>query len=212
MSLKLQLHASDATGYGEVRSCVGTAFCSPQWRSFQLNTFGITFMIPLCLSSHLSELSHSLQKISVLWDITTCNQLNVNRRFGEKHRLRLQDRRISQVRNQKAGSKQIPFLARLILQSWRWSWYVPPKRRLNLNGPHGVISLKIECFIITAVRISNPTCPFQSCFPTSRSWDSSVGVVTGQQRNAGLIPLQGPIDFSLVHTVHTGSGAHPASV
>jgi hypothetical protein len=57
-------------------------------------------MIPLCLSSHLNQLSRSLQKISVFWDITPYNPVKVNRRFGGIRRLRLQDRRISQ----KAGS------------------------------------------------------------------------------------------------------------
>jgi hypothetical protein len=35
--------------------------------------------------------------------------------------------------------------------------YVPPKRRLTLNGLHGVIRQKIALFITTAVRTSNPT-------------------------------------------------------
>jgi hypothetical protein len=34
--------------------------------------------------------------------------------------------------------------------------HVPPKRRLTFNGLHGVISHKIELFITTAVRTSNP--------------------------------------------------------
>jgi hypothetical protein len=34
---------------------------------------------------------------------------------------------------------------------------VPPKHRLTSNGLHGVISQKIEIFITTAVRTSNPT-------------------------------------------------------
>jgi hypothetical protein len=34
---------------------------------------------------------------------------------------------------------------------------VPPKRRLKLNGLHGVISQKIMLFIITVVKTSNPT-------------------------------------------------------
>jgi hypothetical protein len=35
--------------------------------------------------------------------------------------------------------------------SGRWRRYVPPKRRLALNGLHGVISQKIVRFITTAV-------------------------------------------------------------
>jgi hypothetical protein len=34
---------------------------------------------------------------------------------------------------------------------------VSPERRLNFNGLHGVISQKIEIFITTAVRTSDPT-------------------------------------------------------
>jgi hypothetical protein len=35
--------------------------------------------------------------------------------------------------------------------------YVAPKRRLALTGLHGVISQKIELFIATAAKTSNPT-------------------------------------------------------
>jgi hypothetical protein len=48
-----------------------------------------------------------------------------------------------------------PFLDWLILRSWRWKRYISPKRLLNFNGLHGVISYKIELFITTAGRISN---------------------------------------------------------
>jgi hypothetical protein len=39
---------------------------------------------------------------------------------------------------------------------WRLGQYFPPKRRLTFNGPHGVISQKIEFFLTTAGRTSNP--------------------------------------------------------
>jgi hypothetical protein len=35
------------------------------------------------------------------------------------------------------------FLLNLLLRPWRWRRYVPPKRRLKLNGLHGVISQKM---------------------------------------------------------------------
>jgi hypothetical protein len=41
-------------------------------------------------------------------------------------------------------------------QASRWR-YVPPKRRLTLNGLHGVISQMMMLFITTAVKTSNPT-------------------------------------------------------
>jgi hypothetical protein len=64
------------------------------------------------------------------WDITPCSQLNVNRRFGGKCRLRLQGRRISRAQRES-----------------RWQVgrrHVPPKRRLTFDGLQGVISHKIE--------------------------------------------------------------------
>jgi hypothetical protein len=47
------------------------------------------------------------------------------------------------------------FLAQLIFRPWRWRRYVPPKRRLTLNGLHGVICQKMVLFITAAVRTSN---------------------------------------------------------
>jgi hypothetical protein len=38
-------------------------------------------------------------------------------------------------------------LGLFILRPWKWRRYVPPKRRLTLNGLQGVISLKIVLFI-----------------------------------------------------------------
>jgi hypothetical protein len=40
------------------------------------------------------------------------------------------------------------FLARLILRPCRWRRHFPPKSRLAFNGLHGVLSQKIEIFII----------------------------------------------------------------
>jgi hypothetical protein len=49
------------------------------------------------------------------------------------------------------------FLLNLFLRPWRWRRYVPPKRRLKLNGLHGVIFQKMILFLTTAVKTSNPT-------------------------------------------------------
>jgi hypothetical protein len=40
---------------------------------------------------------------------------------------------------------------------WRWRRHVPPKRQLTFNGLRGVTSQKIDFFITTDVRTSNPT-------------------------------------------------------
>jgi hypothetical protein len=49
------------------------------------------------------------------------------------------------------------FLLNLFLRPWRWRRYVPPKRRLTLNGLYGVVCQKMILFITTAVKTSNPT-------------------------------------------------------
>jgi hypothetical protein len=86
-----------------------------------------------------------VMKSSVFWDITPCSSLKVNRCFGGTCRLHLQDRIISQERdNNKASRKKISAscwsLARLILRFWRRRWHVPPKRRLTFNGLHAFTS------------------------------------------------------------------------
>jgi hypothetical protein len=47
-----------------------------------------------------------MKEIPSFWDITPCNPVEVNRRFGEIHDLHLQGGNVSQRRNQhEAGSK-----------------------------------------------------------------------------------------------------------
>jgi hypothetical protein len=55
---------------------------------------------------------------SIFWDITSCSPLSVNWRF----------------------------LLSLCFRPWRWKRYVPPKRRLTLNGLRGVVSKKMVLF------------------------------------------------------------------
>jgi hypothetical protein len=47
-------------------------------------------------------------------------------------------------------------LAWLTLRKWSWRRYVPPKCHVTFTGLHGVISQKIELFVATAVRTTNP--------------------------------------------------------
>jgi hypothetical protein len=77
-------------------------------------------------------------KASIFWHIPPYSPLKVNRRFG--------------------GTCRPIFRA-----MWR---HFPQKRQLPLNGLHGVISQKMEPYITTAVRTSNPT--LCSMFPKSR--------------------------------------------
>jgi hypothetical protein len=93
-------------------------------------------------------------KSIIFWNITPCSLLSCNRRFGGKYRLNLQGRRNNFVT---CHLLTCGFLLSLFLRPWRWRRYFPPKRRLQLNGLHGVISQKIIIFITTAVKTSNPT-------------------------------------------------------
>jgi hypothetical protein len=69
-------------------------------------------------------------------DITPCSPLRVSRRFRGICHLRLHGRIISQVRNQHEA------LHAELIKPWRWRRYVLPKRRLNFNGFHCVMSQK----------------------------------------------------------------------
>jgi hypothetical protein len=87
---------------------------------------------------------YGITKGSLLWDITPCSPLKVNRRLGVIWSLSL----LPALRW---------FLAWLILRPWRGRSHVNSKRQLTFGGLHGVISQKTELFICTAVRISDPT-------------------------------------------------------
>jgi hypothetical protein len=93
-------------------------------------------------------------KSTIFWDITPCSPLSVNWRFGGTYRLHLQDRK--NKLGKKLVWKQVASRS-LFFLLWRWRRYVPPKRRLTLNGLHCVISQKMVLFITTAVTTSNPT-------------------------------------------------------
>jgi hypothetical protein len=47
-----------------------------------------------------------VMKSSIVWDITPCGPLSVNRRHGKTYRLNLQCRRISRARNQRESGWQ----------------------------------------------------------------------------------------------------------
>jgi hypothetical protein len=83
-------------------------------------------------------------KSTIFWDVTPCSSLSVIRRFRGIYSLHLQ------------GCHMLSrwFLAlSLFFRPWRWRRYVPPKRRLTLNGPHGVISQKMVLLWNTLIRI-----------------------------------------------------------
>jgi hypothetical protein len=63
-------------------------------------------------SDSLQLIVQQLQFIEefIFWDITSCNPLKVNRRFGGTSRLHLRGRRISQARNQRESRWQPGFL------------------------------------------------------------------------------------------------------
>jgi hypothetical protein len=92
-------------------------------------------------------------KSSFFWDITPCSPLKVNWCFGGTCHLYLHGQR-------KASSACYLVHAGFVLglffnpeaggDMFLWNW-------LTFNRLHGVISQKIELFITTSVRTSNPT-------------------------------------------------------
>jgi hypothetical protein len=115
--------------------------------SFKIQGFGdLDSLCPL-IKTYLKSI--------IFWDMTPCSLLSCKRRFGETYRLHLQGWRNNSARSRWQAFLQV--VAELFLQPWRWRRYVPPKRRLQLNRLHGVISQKMILFITTAVRTSSPT-------------------------------------------------------
>jgi hypothetical protein len=49
------------------------------------------------------------------------------------------------------------FLAWIVFRPSRWRRHVSPKIVLTFNGLHGIISQKIELFVTTSMRTSDPT-------------------------------------------------------
>jgi hypothetical protein len=93
------------------------------------------------VSSHFvgfEVLTVVIMKSTIFWVITPCSPLKVNPRFGGTYRLHLQGRVCHLLLRW--------FLAQLNFRPWRWRQYIPPKRRLTLNGLHGVISQEMVLF------------------------------------------------------------------
>jgi hypothetical protein len=144
-----------------------------------------------------------VMKSSIFYDITPCSPLKVNRRFGRTYRLNLQCRRISRAFHLACHLLSRWFLARLILRSWRWKPYAPPKRRLSSNGLHGVISQKTEHFNIRLIllptepvlqreesklpyRDVNPDHPTQKCV-FWMSYYRKAGFITRTRKLPGFV-------------------------
>jgi hypothetical protein len=61
------------------------------------------FTLTLNLFCYLFQPNLKL-KSTILWDITPCSPLRVNRRFGGTYRLHLQDRKIGEAKNQREST------------------------------------------------------------------------------------------------------------
>lgn len=74
-------------------------------------------------------------KSAIFWDITPCNKLKVNRRFGRAYYLLIQLRRTSQVRNQNnAVSKQSCSPETSVYFRWITRRYIPEDRTVHDNS------------------------------------------------------------------------------
>jgi hypothetical protein len=100
-------------------------------------------------NARLEVLKAVVIKSTILWDITPCSPLSVNLRFGGTYRFHFQGKKIIWTRNQRESMLQAchaGFLLSLFFRPWRWRRYIPPKRRLTLNGLHGAISQRMVLF------------------------------------------------------------------
>jgi hypothetical protein len=111
-----------------------------------------------------------VMKSIIFWDMTPCSPLSVSQRFGGTYRLHLLGIDGFILSYGRANGSRVPvfylhsvsyinpdfrlanysachllacFLLNLFFRPRRWRRYVPPKRRLTLNGLHGVISQKM---------------------------------------------------------------------
>jgi hypothetical protein len=97
---------------------------------------------------------------------------------------------ISSARNHRASRWQAGFLLNLFLRPRRWVRYVLPKRRLTLNGLHGVVSQKMVLFITTAVKTSSPNLFYYSVFFHPLTILTSISALIFVNRLFKISPLQ----------------------
>jgi hypothetical protein len=128
-------------------------------------------------------------KFYIFGDIAPCSPVKFNRSFGEILRLHLQGLRVRQARNQQEGGR---------------------KQRKKRAGNHRIIysgtNLQISCDFS---RTAYPAfCLFHAGLLLSLLSDPGAGIATGCMARVRFPAVQ---DFSLLHSIQTDSGAHPAS-
>jgi hypothetical protein len=92
-----------------------------EYRSSNKNEVGIKHV----KLAALEVLTAVVMKTSTFWDITPCNPLKVNRRFGETCHVHLQGRRISQERNERESRRQREEQSQMAIRC-----YIPEGRAL----------------------------------------------------------------------------------
>jgi hypothetical protein len=84
---------------------------------------------------------------SVVWNITPCIPLKVNRRFGGTCRLQLEGRKISQAWKQVTSRAAFTLVSCILYSSTlKMKATYLPKRRLTFNGLYSAISQKMKLF------------------------------------------------------------------
>jgi hypothetical protein len=115
--------------------------CEPSTSEYYSRTLSLNYLarlvndcnVVLCkINSRVCAAIYYL-KSSVFWDIMSCIPLKVNRRFGGTYRLIIQDRRISQARNQcEAGRKKSSYSSETSVDFQRTTRrYIPEGRTLH---------------------------------------------------------------------------------
>jgi hypothetical protein len=93
-----------------------------------------------------------VMKNTIFWDMTSCNPLKANRRFGGTYRLHFDFEKVSrEIYQDESNLLAICFHAGVLLDlssTLKMEPYFLPKRRMVFNGQKGVISKKILLFVL----------------------------------------------------------------
>jgi hypothetical protein len=120
----------------------------PWFSSVSLNTSKYSMTTEYLHSCHSCIIFHLIWRYIMFCDITPSSPLKGNQRFGGACRLHLQGLINQEIIQHETCSNQSP---------WRRRRHISLKNTLTFNRLHGIMSQKIEFFITTGVRTTNPT-------------------------------------------------------
>jgi hypothetical protein len=110
---------------------------------------------------------NSFYKNNNFCDLSRCDVLKINRRFGGTYRCR----RACHLHSRW-------YLSRFILRPWRWRWHLSLKRPLTFNGLHGIISQKMVLYKKWNTHDILPTPSVDICFNHEEQEENAIRLWT----------------------------------